>query len=207
MKKLIYLLIGISLSSCGVSKKIHTENIEIQFLDEYVLDTLQTNFENTRIGGLSGIDYHQGDFYLVCDDASNPRIYKAAIDIQGNTIEDMSFSEVIKIEKPKDKFLDLEGIRRLENGNFIVTSEGLIDDKKDPGIYIVSPQGRLIEDFKIPSHFTAEGEQHPRNNGVFEGVSTSFDGNGYWVATEAVLKEDGSKSKIFPTKSPIRLTK
>ncbi|MCM4154546.1 esterase-like activity of phytase family protein [Gramella sp. AN32] len=207
MKIYLLIILLVSLSGCGVSRKVHTEDIEIKFLDEYVLKPTEVQFEETKIGGLSGIDYFQGNYYLVCDDSSLPRIYKLQIDIFNNKIDIIRFSEVLKIEKTTHRVLDLEGIRVLENGNFIVSSEGLISNQNDPGIYIISTEGKIENQFKIPAHFTAEGKQHPRNNGVFEGLSKSADGLGYWVATETVLEKDGSKSKVFPTKTPVRITK
>ncbi|MCP9201073.1 esterase-like activity of phytase family protein [Gramella sp. GC03-9] len=211
MKKiLIACLITLILSSCAVSRKVHNNEIEITFLDEYVLPA-ETDFQDTRVGGLSGIDYSNGSYYLVCDDAGNPRIYTAKIDLQHAKIENIEITEVLEVSRAglgKHNVLDLEAIRYdSASGNFMLTSEGMINDSKDPGIYQVSQDGNIKMTYSLPDYFKAEGTQKPRNNGVFEGLSESYDGTGYWVATELPLTQDGPKPKLYPTRSHIRVTK
>ena len=198
------------MASCAVTRKIENDNVEIRFLDEYVLPS-NTELENTIVGGLSGIDYHEGKYYLVSDQPSNPRIYIANIDISENKIKDLEIEQLITVKKTerfKDKVFDLEAIRyNRRNDDFIVTSEGLIDEGKDPGIYSVSSQGEAYGAFMIPDYFKAVDEQRPRNNGVFEGVTEDTNGKAYWVAMESPLEKDGSKPKIFPSRSHVRITK
>lgn len=211
MKKFLLLSCSILfLSSCAVTRKIDNENIQLKFLDEYVLDA-DTQLENTIVGGLSGIDFKNGKYYLVSDQASDPRIYIADISVENDKIKNISMEQLIRIKKT-DQFskevFDLEAIRFDELRNeFIITSEGIIDDEKDPGVYRISEIGEVKEAFKIPDHFKANDEQKPRNNGVFEGLTESFDQQGYWVATESPLEKDSSKPKIFPSKSHIRVTR
>ncbi|MBT8318508.1 MAG: esterase-like activity of phytase family protein, partial [Gramella sp.] len=182
----VYFLI-LLLSSCAVTRKIENDSVEIRFLDEFVLPA-DSQLDNTVIGGLSGIDYKEGKYFLVSDQASNPRIYTADIQIKNKKIDQVTFNQLITIKKTGDfskDYLDLEAIRfdplREE---FIVTSEGKIDAGKDPGIYTLSILGETRSSFSIPEYFNAAGTQKPRDNGVFEGLSESFDNQGYWVATE-----------------------
>ncbi|WP_035716003.1 esterase-like activity of phytase family protein [Christiangramia echinicola] len=211
MKKTISLiLLSLVLASCAVTRKIENDNIEIRFLDEYVLPS-DIEIENTIVGGLSGIDYQNGKYYLVSDQSSNPRIYIANIDLDENKIQNFEIEQLITVKKSnefKDKVLDLEAIRyNRQKGDFIVTSEGLIDDGKDPGIYSISILGETYNSFSIPEYFKAKDEQKPRNNGVFEGITESSDKKAYWVAMESPLEKDGSKPKIFPSRAHIRITK
>ncbi|TBW28464.1 esterase-like activity of phytase family protein [Gramella sp. KN1008] len=211
MKKALYFcLVSVILSSCAVSRKINNDDIHIEFLDEYVLDE-NHRYGNTQVGGLSGIDFKNGSYFLVSDQASNPRIYKARIDIQKNSIDTVYIEDLIEIDKRKgfsEIVLDLEGIRMdSEKNEILVTSEGMINDKKDPGIFRLDENGRILDSFTIPDYFQSKGDQKPRNNGVFEGLSESFDKQGYWVATELPLEKDGAKPKIFPTRSHVRFTK
>lgn len=211
MKKALYsCLVSLILSGCAVSRKVHNDDIRINFLDEYVLDS-NLLFKDTQVGGLSGIDFKNGSYYLVSDQASNPRIYKVKIAIQKNSFDTIYIEDLIRIDKTKEfskNVLDLEGIRMdSEKNEILVTSEGMIDDKKDPGIFRLDENGRILDSFTIPQYFQSEGEQKPRQNGVFEGLSESFDKQGYWVATELPLEKDGSKPKIYPTRSHVRLTK
>jgi len=193
-----------------VTRKIQNDTIQLKFLDEYVLPA-DTKLENTIVGGLSGIEYKNGKYYLISDQPSNPRIYRANISIHNNKFKKLTIEQLISIKKngkfSKEVF-DLEALRFNESKQeFIVTSEGNIDEGKDPGIYRISNNGEIQDAFTIPEYFKAGNEQKPRNNGVFEGITKSFDQRGYWVATESPLEKDSSKPKIFPSRSHIRITK
>ncbi|MUP46289.1 esterase-like activity of phytase family protein [Gramella sp. BOM4] len=211
MKKTLILCLAILIfNSCAVSRKVKNDEVKISFIDEYVLPA-DLDFRGTRIGGLSGIDYDNGNYYLVCDDAGNPRIYTAEIELNNGKFEKIEITDVLQINKEglgKHNVLDLEAIRYDdESGDFFLTSEGKINDTKNPGIYQVSSEGEIKKTFSLPDYFKAEGIQKPRDNGVFEGIAESHDGNGYWVATELPLTEDGPKPKLYPTRSHIRITK
>jgi len=211
MRRLILLfLFAFLLNSCAVTRKIENDHIQLRFLDEYVLAP-DTELDGKEVGGLSGIDYKNGKYYIVSDQASNPRIYEANISIGNQKFQNVSIEGLIKIKKTeefKDEVLDLEALRFDEmRDEFIVTSEGKIDEGKNPGIYRLSKTGEIQSAFTIPGYFKAEDEQKPRNNGVFEGITESFDQRGYWVATESPLEKDSSKPKIFPSRSHVRITK
>ncbi|TRO65311.1 esterase-like activity of phytase family protein [Christiangramia sabulilitoris] len=211
MRKIITLvIIPFLLSSCAVTRKVDNDTVEIQFLDEYVLPS-NTKLESTLVGGLSGIDYRNGKYFLVSDQASNPRIYMASIGISNNAIDTISIDQLITIKKtPKfsEDYFDLESVRFDPlRDEFLVSSEGKIDAGRDPGIYTVSNLGEVKSAFRIPGYFQAKGVQKPRDNGVFEGLSESFDNRGYWVATELPLEKDGPKPKLFPSRAHIRITK
>jgi len=211
MRKIIALLFcAFLICSCAVTRKIENDTIQLKFLDEYVLPA-NIEIDNTIVGGLSGIDYKNGNYYLVSDQSSQPRIYRADISIKNNKFEEISFEQLISIKKTKEfsnEVLDLEAVRFDSKRNeFVVTSEGGIDDDKNPGIYRISNIGQIQNSFNIPEYFKAGDVQKPRNNGVFEGLTESFDQQAYWVATELPLEKDSSKPKIFPSRSHIRITK
>ncbi len=204
----LYIIFLFILSSCGSSKKINNENLTLRYLDDFVLpDGLEIH--GTKVGGLSGIEFHDGDYYLVSDHPGNPRIYKAKIEINGRKIDTVIISDVIIINKTAPFFqgnhLDLEGIRA-EKGKFILSSEGSVQNKKEPSIFYITAQGDYISHFNLPEYFMPGGEQEPRNNGVFEGLAESYDETGYWAGMELPLVKDGSKPKLFPTRSPVRIT-
>lgn len=212
MNKLsLYLCLLVILFSCGTGKNLDTENLELIFLDDYVIPK-DLQIGGTTVGGISGIDYHKGSYYLVSDHPGNPRFYKAEIPLDRNKIDTVIISEVITLEKDASFFqgqnLDLESIRFDEkNPEFVISSEGSIRNSKDPAIFKVSTEGNYLSHFNLPDYFRASGEQKPRNNGVFEGLAESFDQTGYWVGMELPLQKDSSKPKLFPTKSPVRITK
>lgn len=212
MKKLPLLVcLLVLISSCGPGKKIHTENLELKFLDDYVIPK-DLQIGGTTVGGISGIEYTNGTFYMVSDHPGNPRFYRSDIQIDQNKIDTVIISEVITLEKNavffKDQNLDLESIRFDEkNQEFVISSEGSINSSKDPAIFKVSKEGKYLSHFELPEYFKASGEQKPRNNGVFEGLTETFDNAGYWVGMELPLQKDGSKPKLFPSRSPVRITK
>lgn len=210
MKKFLFTsLLLILITSCGTSKKLDTRQLELTFLDDYIIPE-KLEIGGTKVGGLSGIDFHNGQYYLVCDHPGNPRFYKAEILINRTQIDTVIFSEVIELKRNdeffKDNTLDLEGIRYDNSKNEIVlTSEGSVLKGHDAAIFHVTPGGEFLKQYELPAYFLASGEQKPRNNGVFEGLAAAVEG-GYWAGMELPLEKDGSKPKLFPTKSPIRIT-
>tara|TARA_B100001146_G_C16193095_1_gene440151 strand:+ start:2016 stop:3119 length:1104 start_codon:yes stop_codon:yes gene_type:complete len=211
IKKLaIWGLTGLFFCSCATTRKIEDDRLQIRFLDEYVIDK-DLKIDNTKVGGLSGIDYKDGSYYFIVDTPSDARFYQAEIKLSGNKIDTVNFKKTVMIEKTaeffKDHTLDPEAIRFLPEENQVyISSEGSINNQKDPSVFILDESGNFKDAFKIPQHFTAQGEQKPRHNGVFEGLAQSYDGNGFWVATELPLEKDGPKPKLFPTKSFTRIT-
>ena len=211
MKKYLLFLMVAILYSCGTTKNIDNSNIKLRYLDDVVLPE-NHEVDGTKVGGLSGIDYYDGTYYLVCDQASKPRIYKAEIPLINRSIDTVLISEVIKLDK-NDEFYknhtpDLEGIRfDAKTKELVLSAEGSIQNGKDPSIFHISIEGKFLSAYEIPEYFKASGEQKPRNNGVFEGLAESFNKTGYWVAMELPLEKDGPKPKIYKTNSPVRITK
>src|SRR5699024_5799950 len=112
-----------------------------------------------------------------------------------------------KTDKTKSMVFDSEGLAYLpQKDQFILSSEGAINRKKDPFIVSLDSLGRVLNTYEIPSYFNAAIKKGPRNNGVFEGLCRSVDGNGIWVSTELPLKQDGQPVKLYKTRSPVRFT-
>ncbi|NJY62168.1 esterase-like activity of phytase family protein [Salinimicrobium sp. CDJ15-81-2] len=211
MKKILFLVFLAAFTvGCKSSRVGSTSNIEVRFLNDYNLpDDLEIN--GTLVGGLSGIDHHEGKYYLVSDQPSNPRIYVAELSISEEKIDTIAITDVILLEKQndalKDEHLDLEGILfDAEAGNFLLTSEGNIKKGKDPMVFTVSEDGKFSDSYAVPENLLAKSNKNPRNNGTFEGLAASHDGKGIWVAMELPLETDGPKAKLYPTKSPVRIT-
>ncbi|MFD1095379.1 esterase-like activity of phytase family protein [Salegentibacter chungangensis] len=211
MKRIYYLLPLFSIVlSCATTRNLDTKNIELHFLDEYVIDA-HMEFEGTPVGGLSGIDYSNGNYFMVSDQASNPRLYKAKIKLVNRSIDTVIIEDLIEIDRSsgflKNATLDLESVRfDSSKDELILSSEGAIQDGKDPSVFRISENAEFRSSYEIPNYFTAKGDQKPRNNGVFEGLSRSSDHTGIWVAAELPLEKDGPKPKLFPTSSLTRIT-
>ncbi|MHA6280191.1 esterase-like activity of phytase family protein [Salinimicrobium sp. CAU 1759] len=211
MRKIILLaILASALLSCKSSRIGNTSNVQVRFLDDYSIKSGLT-VEGTEVGGLSGIDFHEGDYFLVSDQPSNPRIYRAKIDISEEKIDSVSIIDVILLNKNeeelKDQHLDLESILfdPLED-NFILSSEGNIKSGKDPMVFKTSKKGSFVSSFSVPENLLAQSIKKPRNNGTLEGLAFSHDGKGVWAAMELPLETDGPKPKLYPTKSPVRIT-
>lgn len=192
------------------SSRIDNSNVKLTYLDEYVLDN-KLMIDGNEVGGLSGIDYNEGEYYLICDQASKPRFYKAEIDLNKLSIDTVIIQNQIMLDRSgdflKEHTMDMESIRFDEiNDQILITSEGAIADGKDPAVVRLTPEGKFISAFKLPTQFTASGDQKPRNNGVFEGLAEGIDKKGYWVATELPLEKDGPAPKFYPTRSLTRIT-
>lgn len=211
MRKIILLaFLASALVSCKSSRVGNTSNVQVRFLDDYSIKSGLT-VKGTEVGGLSGIDYHEGNFYMVSDQPSNPRIYLAKIEISEEKIDTISIVDVIMLEKDqeelKDQHLDLESILvDPAEGNFILSSEGNIKSGKDPMVFRASKNGEFVSSFSVPENLLAESIKKPRNNGTLEGLAASHDGKGIWAAMELPLETDGPKPKLYPTKSPVRIT-
>ncbi len=202
MKKILLALSVFSLLACK------QEKITLNFLDEYVLkDSLV--FKTTVVGGISGIDYYDNQYYMVVDDAFNPRILIGDIAIKNDSIQSVIFEKVVVIDTTsqfvKNHVLDLESIF-MQDGVLNVTSEGAIKYKKDPSIFYVDIKGKFLNEVVVPNYFKATSKAKPKHNGVFEGSSKSVDNKGFWVAMEAPLEIDGEEPTFHETQSPIRIT-
>ena len=199
-----FFFIFIFLYGCNLPVQRSTE-VQLKFLDEYVIPN-DLLVDSTLVGGLSGIDYHNGWYYIACDDAKNPRFYKADLQISDTVFVGVSIDSVIEISGT-DKTLELESIViDKQTEEVLLVSEGNIKKGKNPSFIKVHSKGEFIEAYEIPQYFKAKGSQEPRHNGVFEGLTSSFDKNGYWIATELPLTEDGPKPKFTETTSPVRFT-
>ena len=205
MKKYLCIFLIIPfLFSCA--KKDETKLV---FLDEYIVkDSLLVN--NEIIGGLSGLDYANGYYYFVVDDAKNPRFIKAKIDIIKSKISSVEFKETIFLNDSTDVFykenaLDLESIfvnEKTQEINFV--SEGSIKKGKLPSVFKTDKKGKFIESFQLPENLT--NLEVIKHNAVFEGSSKSINGKGFWVAMEGVLNVDGFEPTFNKKLSPIRIT-
>ena len=202
MKKIVLALSVLGLLACK------QEQTSLKFLNEYVVkDSLQ--IDNTVIGGISGIDYYNNQYYMVVDDAANPRVLVGDITVKNDSIQSVSFEKVIVVDTvsqfTKNHVLDLESIF-IEDGIINLTSEGSIQYKKDPSIFHIDTKGSFINEVAILNYFRAASEAKPKHNGVFEGSSKSIDDKGFWVAMEAPLGADGEEPTFHETQSPVRIT-
>ena len=205
MKNIVFFVVSVCmLTACKTSSKI-----QLKFLDETILaDSLQ--YKNTMVGGLSGVDYANGSYYFVVDDAADPRFLTADILLKDDTVHSIDFKEVIHLNDSTTSFyqknaLDLESIFVDERTNEIYfTSEGSITRGLQPTVFKTDINGNFIAEFPLPSSF--KNIDKIPHNAVFEASTQSIDQQGFWVAMEGVLMTDGVPPSVTKTASPIRIT-
>lgn len=231
MKPIVFQLLisSVFLFSCTASKELHlTSTSQLRFISEYDVPHDRI-FQNTAIGGLSGIDYDRGHdlYYLICDDRSaiNPaRFYTARIDLSGGKIDSVSFVSVHSLRQPdgtvypgskQDPFHtpDPEALRYdprtqqiawSSEGERIVRKEGSI--LEDPAVVLVSSEGGFRDSFALPSNMHMHQEEKgPRQNGVFEGLSFTEHYKHLLVSVEEPLYEDGPRAGLKDSSAWIRL--
>ncbi|QVY65454.1 esterase-like activity of phytase family protein [Polaribacter sp. Q13] len=205
MKNLVLIVFVCSLlQSCTSEKKI-----KLNFLDEFVLaDSIP--FQNSIIGGLSGVDNANGAYYFVVDDARNPRFVKGEINIKNNKIESVDFKNIVLLNDTttsyyKENALDLESIFvDAETEEVYFVGEGNINKGKSPTVFKTAMNGMFLGDFVLPKSF--KDTKIIKHNAAFEGSSKSIDGKGFWVAMEGPLNTDGEDPTFTKASSPVRIT-
>lgn len=201
------LLLVLIFASCGTTKSLKVKNYTINYLDEYLIPS-GFEFENETYGGISGIDYKDGRLLMINDSPSNPLIFSAEFNLVDSKLDTLIFTSVVKLEKDaffEENALDMESIR-FDGEDYLISTEGNIDKGLPPKLFKVTSEGEFLKDYPLPDYFLPEGENQPRHNGVFEGLSMSTTSDGFWFANELPLVEDGKAPKLYSTDSPIRLS-
>lgn len=187
------------------------------------------SFNNTTVGGLSGIDYDaaKGIYYAICDDRSQyqpARYYTLQVKFSAAGVDTVILDNVTTLldetgkpypsskQDPK-RTPDPEAIRyNPTNQTLVWTSEGerIVSAKDtvltDPSINIISPEGRLQKSIVLPDglrmHATENG---PRRNGVLEGMSFGRNYKTLFVSLEEPRYEDGPQAALTPNDAWIRI--
>lgn len=230
MKRIVIIFsISILITSCATRRAITlTEKTQLKFLGEYDIPHNQL-FQNTTIGGLSGIDYDSKNnvYYLISDDRSaiNPaRFYTAKVYLNEKGIDSVQFVSVKSLlqkdgsvypNSEQDPFHtpDPEGIRYNPNTKQLAwSSEGERIIKKDtiilenPSVTIISTGGSYIDSFVLPANMRMQVTQNgPRKNGAFEGLSFSNNHKKLLVSVEEPLFEDGPRAGLNDSSAWIRI--
>ncbi len=192
------------------SQEENQDIMGLRFIDEYIYPNA-TVFENTKVGGLSGIDYANNTWYMISDDKIAPHFYTANIALTQHGFTSVTITAVTNFKGAdgatlKEGLADPESIR-YANGNVVWTSEGNIDKELAPFVRTAALDGTFISEAILPERYkpNAAANFGPRNNGVFEGLSVSYNGEGYWVSMELPLKEDGIAPTLEETNSQVRI--
>lgn len=210
------LLLTFLFFSCTTNRRDQksTSIRHLKFLSKYVVP-FNYQFQNTTVGGLSGIDYNpkKKEYYLISDDRSdkNPaRFYTANISINNYKIDSVIFLKTTSFKNQlgnvypnsrQDPFHtpDPEALRfDSSNNRFIWSSEGERIVKpsgsilENPSVTEIDSNGNFIDTFDLPPQVKmSSNEFGPRQNGVFEGLTFTDDYNSLLVSVEEPLLQDG----------------
>ncbi len=190
----------------------------VDFLGQSTFPT-QTFFQETQLGGLSGITYDPAKnvYYSISDDRSqfNPaRFYTLQIDIS----DGLEQGEVTPVEvttllnQNNQPFpalsLDPEGIALTSNGTVFISSEGDANQLINPFVNEFSLSGQQLKALPVPEKFfpTADKSSGIRNNLAFESLTLTPNQKYLFTATENALFQDGAAADINIS-SPSRILK
>ena len=190
---------------------------EIEFIGEVSFET-GTTFEETEVGGISGLTYDANNniFYALSDDRStinDARYYDVEIDLSDGSLDDgdVEFTGVTTLlnagESPfSASSLDPEGIALTNDGNLYISSEGDADNLVDPFIGEFITDGKITDELPVANKFLPTANQNSgiRNNQAFESLTITPDGEYLFTATENALLQDGEVSSI-ESGSPVRI--
>lgn len=220
MRKFLFLFVlQVVLLSCS-NLKHATENKptpSLKLVSSLEIPFNET-FQNTKVGGLSGIDYDakQDLYYLICDDRSvfnDSRFYTAKIRLIENKLESIDFQTVTTLKNENGKnygnwtttpntSADPEDIRfNPKTDGLVWSSEGarvVSADKlilQNPAINFMDLNGNCIGKAKLPENLKMQKqEKGPRNNGTLEGITFDTKYKNIYANIEEPLFEDGDQA-------------
>ena len=223
-------LSSVLILSCAGRRNPVNELGHLRLLSEYRISNEQV-YQNSLVGGLSGIDYNSRDdeYYLISDDRSTAapaRFYTAKIRLNDKMIDTLWFTAVSYLHNPQQKIYpaftadtfhscDPEGIRfNVQKNEWTWCSEGLrftgpgASYLRDPWIYNMTREGGFIDSFKIPSNMhVSANEKGPRRNSAFEGLSFADEGRTLYASLEEPIYEDGPQAASGDSAAWTRIVK
>jgi hypothetical protein len=168
------------------------------------------NFQNTPIGGLSGITYDVKNqlYYAISDDRSEKapaRFYSLKIDLSKGSLTEKGVAPVgvtLLVNTKNQNFapstIDSEGIALTNRGTVFISSEGDAAKLINPFLKEFSlASGKEISELPIPTNFlpSSDGKQGIRNNLALESLTITPDQKYLFSATENALIQDGTEAK------------
>ena len=220
MRKLLIGFFSISIFiSCSNLKQVSENSSvpQLKFINSIEIPFNQ-EFKNTKIGGLSGIDYDkkQDLYYIICDERSQEnlsRFYTAKINIKNDTLQAINFQQTNTLKNEAgnafgnwlttpETSADPEDIRYNPKTNSLIwSSEGarvLTADKtvlQNPSITFMDLKGNFKTQLNLPANLEIQKEKKgPRNNGTLEGITFDNKYKTIYTSLEEPLFEDGDQA-------------
>lgn len=192
---------------------------KLTLLDVYEIP-FESTFQQTKVGGLSGIDYDRKDkkFFIISDDRAEEnkaRIYEANILINQNKIDTVRFQKVIYLKDQNQAYFENRNLNPLKSTDpedlrfnaktktIVWSSEGerIVNKDKtilqDPSIFEMDLDGKFLQKYQLPEvlKMTAT-EKGPRRNGVLEGLAFNRNYTKLYANVEEPIYEDGPRSDV-----------
>lgn len=220
MRKLLFLVVlPIILFSCSNLKQTAENKAtpSLKLISSIEIPFEET-FQNTKVGGLSGIDYDEKNdlYYLICDDRSvfnDSRFYTAKISLSEDKIKSLAFQNVTYLKDETGKSYgnwntspttsaDPEDMRYNPKTNSLIwSSEGarvITADKEvlqNPSINFMDLKGTFLGNVTLPENLKMQQlEKGPRNNGTLEGITFDKKYRNIYTNIEEPLFEDGDQA-------------
>ncbi|GAB3286724.1 esterase-like activity of phytase family protein [Parasphingorhabdus pacifica] len=166
-------------------------------------------FEQTTVGGLSGIDFDRrtGEWVLISDDRSErqpARFYTADIPVGPEGVGPVELTGTEPLRRPDGTVyppleggdgstVDPEEVRvDPRHGDLWWTSEGERDERLiDPAIRVAGTSGTFRDELRLPDNLRMGEHAGPRQNEVLEGLTFAAGGALVVSAMEGPLIRDG----------------
>ena len=167
-------------------------------------------FQNTTVGGLSGIDFDaaSGTFYLLSDDGggvSPPRFYTARMTLTHDKLHAIDITGCVFLQGLPAP--DPEAIRWHEPSQSLMwASEGNAVRFTATAVHQSRLDGMLQRTYPMPAMFDFGLASGARINKTLEGLAIAPDGQTAWLAMEAALRQDGEEPTVAAPGGPCRFT-
>ncbi|MGZ9734174.1 esterase-like activity of phytase family protein [Flavobacterium sp. GNP002] len=220
MRKLIFLAVfpAFLFSCSNLKQSVDSKTTPSLKLVSSIEIPFEEMFQNTKVGGLSGIDYDAKSdlYYLICDDRSmfnDSRFYTAKIRLFENKRECFDFQSVTTLKNEIGEAYgnwtttpttssDPEDMRYNPKTNSLIwSSEGarvITADKEvlqNPSLNFMDLKGDFLGNVTLPENLKMRHqEKGPRNNGTLEGVTFDTKYKTIYTNIEEPLFEDGDQA-------------
>lgn len=231
--KLLFVSTLLLFCSCTTTKSVTQPSASISSL-KYIAGyeiPFTFKFKDTKVGGLSGIDYDARNnlYYLISDDRNdiNPvRFYTAKIFFSQSKIDSFIFMDVKNILQPDETIYPNRSQNKFNNPDpeairynpvkrqLVWSSEGERVVKENdttlvnPAVICIKPNGKYVDSFALPANLKIQTiEKGPRRNGALEGMTFADNYKTLFVNIEEPLYEDGPRAALTENKAFIRIYK
>ena len=174
--------------------------------------------DGVPVGGLSALTYNpaSGELLALCDDGAKQgpaRVFRLHADLAGDRLHEGAVT-VLGMVPLRDldgqpfaaETVDPEGLVRLADGSWYVSSEGNVNQGIAPFVRHYAADGQALAELPLPPRYRpqADGAAGPRHNMAFEPLTVSPDGAWLFTGVENALIQDGPRADLQQG-SPARL--